>query len=852
MANLVADKTGNFTSLDTWKVCESNSWANANLSYSTNTTTSYVWSAAFTVANGVTIDAILLHMFRVNTTGTFTVGLSNDGGATAAREVTINASDLTTGRQWVVFVLGSTIDGNGAANWKIGIKASSAGNATVYRANSTAGNWARGLRTTGNPGSLAAGDFFIIGDMSSGAGYVVTMDNTSSTQFGGIDIGDGHTLRWGTQAGTNYLLVMAGYVSVKRGGTYECGTDATPIPATSTATLKFQCTSDGQYAFEWNNGSTVRMHGSSRSVIKTRIASNAVAGDNHIHTQVETDWVNGDVIGIASTTTVHPEYSESKIVDTVAGDQINLTTNLANNHSGSDTHARWAGDVILINRNVKVTANTPANVWSHTCGDETVIDVEWVEFSYYGASGAQAISIASKTASSGSALVRYCSFHDSEYGGVYLSSTAVTFTDNVLYAASTYNGHGLQIGTSCSSGTVVVTDNVIMYSGHTTTSAGASFNLNSGYSGINFARTIVAAARDNGFEFTNSIVESSFGIPKANMADVRIYVAKSSALKVSGSRYAVLDNWFIAGGYECVKWVATNRDFTFEDCEIVYPSGHCMYATSSITRTTFRRCLFSGSNSVLQIYGATVLDLLFDHCIFGGNIGGLVTMNAVIDHNQSNVVTYKAVGCDSTYCTDLSSTGIYQSSDSTEGIRTLDLGKADCYHRAYGRVYRTTTHRGGAYGEALGVNDPVIYMDSSCKRVAVPAGGSVAVAVWVYRDNAHAVAPRLKCKRNDPAGWSEDQILDTGTAGAGVWERLEGTVGPVPIDTVLEFCVDSRYDNYLGLGRTSSYYYIIIDDWELVSGGMVSQGQEHWTGGKALDCLNVSIPKPRAIAGVMG
>jgi hypothetical protein len=186
-ANVIAKADGNLTTNTTWGLVEAGTSAvQITKSSSTNTTTSYVYSAAFTCTNTAVVDGVMVHVKQATTTGTVSVTLSEDNGVTATREVTINATDLPTTQTWAFFKFGSTLTCDGGADYKVGIKGSSAGNATFYR-DGTAGNWARLLRTTADQTPIAADNFYIAGEWTAAAtvtARTVTMNETATTDYG--------------------------------------------------------------------------------------------------------------------------------------------------------------------------------------------------------------------------------------------------------------------------------------------------------------------------------------------------------------------------------------------------------------------------------------------------------------------------------------------------------------------------------------------------------------------------------------------------------------------------------------------------------------------------------------------
>lgn len=164
MAEYINGSNGNWSSTSTWRTIETAN--NARLltrTNSTNTTTSYVQTGAFNVTNGKITDGVLMYCNRINTTGTVSVALfhSTDSfatpivvGGTTSIITTINASDLSTSPGWVFFKWPTNVTLNGSLTYRIGIRGSSAANATFFR-DVTAANWSRLLRFTDNASTLS-------------------------------------------------------------------------------------------------------------------------------------------------------------------------------------------------------------------------------------------------------------------------------------------------------------------------------------------------------------------------------------------------------------------------------------------------------------------------------------------------------------------------------------------------------------------------------------------------------------------------------------------------------------------------------------------------------------------------
>jgi len=98
------------------------------------------------------------------------VGLSDDNGATHAKEVTVNLSDLPDAYSWVFFKFASVLAADGGSDYKVGIILSAASSGvSIYRGSTTVGDWSHILREDTAP-TLAADMVFYIFDDLTGAG----------------------------------------------------------------------------------------------------------------------------------------------------------------------------------------------------------------------------------------------------------------------------------------------------------------------------------------------------------------------------------------------------------------------------------------------------------------------------------------------------------------------------------------------------------------------------------------------------------------------------------------------------------------------------------------------------------
>ena len=285
MATLISGNgDGNFATAATWKnVCTGAGALDTTLTGTTVVGTgSYTYGVAFTVTNAEVIEGVAVLMSRSGLAeGTVTLALSEDNGTTATRTLTLNATDIPTTNTWVFFKFSSPLTADGGSDYRIGfVKSSNNDQFSIYRRSATSGDWSHILREDSAPGSLSAGDvFYIMDDWTAAATKTtntVTMNNTATTDFGAITVGQG-TLTFGTSASTNYYLKSSGDVTVWGGGTLNIGTTGTAMPSTSTAVLELDPTSDGEFGLIIKDGATLSVQGASMTRVWDLLATNEAA-----------------------------------------------------------------------------------------------------------------------------------------------------------------------------------------------------------------------------------------------------------------------------------------------------------------------------------------------------------------------------------------------------------------------------------------------------------------------------------------------------------------------------------------------------------------------------------------------
>ena len=826
MAMLISRATGNFTAAATWGVADSATGSQlTNPSASTNTTTSYVYSSTFTGTNTSVADGIVLFLKRLNTTGTVTVALSDDNGVTATRSVTVNASDLPADESWVFFKFGSTLTLDGGTDYRVGVVASSAANAAVYR-NATAGNWARMVSTTLTGAPAATDTMLIVGEWT-GAGasssYTVTMDNTATTDFGtdsssgvpnqanaqtynGIQIGQNGTMTWGTSAATNYYLRLSGNIIVWSGGTYNMGTSGTPCPRDSTMTVLFDSSGNGTFGFCCFNGSTVAIWGQSRTsgknIVSCKLSANAAVNATSLTVDTDTGWLDNDEIVVAATSRTRTD-SELGALNGAAG-ASSLTVDgfagtaggLAFAHSGtSPTQA----EVVNFSRNVVLRGNSNSQRWFLRGGNVTSFNMQWCRLSFFSSTSA-ASAIVSTTSS---ATIEFCSFFDT--GDNFLFQILGTLNRNVFWNINNNFGSAILISPYAST----ITNNIFIQglNGITvTTSAGMTFDNNtvvSASTGMSIGPTVpmtmsnlTAHTCGSGIAFTNATPTTPVPLVVLNTANVwrntttGITLTSFQAELNNVECFGNGTNNILIGSIATASTINNSKfggDTTFASTNgISFPAGTGGLGAMLI----FNNCAFSPTTG---IYVANTTDI---------NIAATSYTRPMITLNN----TLLGAATEVSNPANLGTYGFIKSSkhDQTEGaFKSWFQG---------GIIERDTTiFNTASPSERLTPSSASIKLQSGPRLVAVDDLGTVTINVYVRKSVAGDGAayngnqPRLVLKANPACGISSDVVLDTMTAAAGSWEQLTGTTAAVDADGALQFVVDC--DGTVG--------WVNVDDWSV-------------------------------------
>jgi hypothetical protein len=363
MATLHSVQSGDFTTSTTWGLVNATS---AVLTYTSQGFPGTTPTASPTFTPGViTVQGISIHISNRSTSaiGTFTVQLFNATTTIVVASVTINATDLFNNNGstnnplgWVYFKFDTPVTTVAAQLYSVRL-INSNGNQVSVNFLTTAQNWTKVLVTTTNQ-VPAATDVLIISGQHTAAGvsatYSVTMNSTSNaTAYGNLFVSSKGTLIYGTASSTNYSLRLAGNLLVHYSGTLQIGSVTDPIPATSTATLEILCTTALQFTIVVLG--TMTTYGSPKT-IDTKLAANVIVGATNSTTSTTTNWRNGDLIVVPSTTRTYTQYELKTLSATASG--TTLTHNAYTNAHGGSVINRVQADVVNLTRNVIIRSAT--------------------------------------------------------------------------------------------------------------------------------------------------------------------------------------------------------------------------------------------------------------------------------------------------------------------------------------------------------------------------------------------------------------------------------------------------------------------------------------------------------------
>jgi len=827
MALLKSIASGNFTSASTWAVCTAVNDGTATSAIGSLTT--YTLTSASTYSSTITGNAtgVLLKIAtRPSTTGTVTAALANNAGTILA-ECTMNVTDVagsslpTTGTtsqygHWVFFKFNTPVAITSGTFYRIGFRTSVASTLSFNRNSSSAGVHASAIVTDVTQAPAATDRLIIVGDnvadaVSPGSvagtkvSYTVTMDNTTTTQFGdggaatllgipywSLYVGDNATLAYGNNAATNYNLRVRGNVAVGAGGdlykgTFTMGTVADPIPRDSTATLEIDNAAAGSHVLSIQGGVFIAQ-GLSRTIGKDvdrcLLNADAAAGATSLTVDTDTGWLNGDQIYISQTNRSATLSAETRTLNLDAtATSLSITPSLTAAREGNST---IQASIALLTRNVVITGVTN-QFYAYVVGAGSVVDCDWVRFNLCGTgtTGRQGIYL-----DGNSALLSFdrCIFSNVFNGLIWSTANGGAGITNCIVASCT--GTGIVAQTLTGISTTITNLWLISLSGGIAMRdifpisdiriAGASSY------GISFST--LATQLTSTVTLSNIVIHSTLNgiqgqlaqdIDRVILSNLQIQRCTSSGFNIQAATGFIVDNFRIWGN-------SARNIYNTSGCGICYFRNG--YIASQAVNTTIAGIEW---NTITQ--GV----LVFEDCQFGTGFTGAQAhtgQDIYFPNPTSGVVILRncVLGSTPEVSTPIYNNGyiISENHDQVAGAKRVYLKR--------GRIDTDTAIiRSGSRSLRLIPNSLGTKLEYIFAKSAVASGTTPTIGIYVRKsvvgDGAayNGNQPRLIIRRNILVGITTDTVIATATNAAnGAWELLSGSLPTLTGNGIVEIELD--------------------------------------------------------------
>jgi hypothetical protein len=854
MAILHASSSGNLQTLATWKVVNATSYVSARSTVAA-VGTSFTGPASGTTPGAITIEGLLVLIgYRSLTpSGTFSAVLFNHTAASnvAGTQVTINVNDLPQSTQgtglfgigWVYMKLASPVTLLAGNAYSIRLSTTSTQQIFAWRT-AAANTWIQALVTNASPGSFVTGDSFIITGTNTAPGVsttaTVTMNQTGTAPVWGSSttglenfISQGGTLEFGTAGGTNYRLPIQSNLILSRGGTFTIGTQANPIPSTSSALFDINCTSVGQFAF-FHEGGVFETCGATKKTW-TLLAADVAAGATTSTTVDTTGWLNGDRIVFGSTTRTATNADSVLMTGNASG--TTLTHNALSFAHGGNASTLVQGEVGNLDKNVVIgsgNASFPAFIaFRGYAGQFTSRYTEFIDLGTTGASSA-ALAIQPSQYNLGDIFIDECAWWRSTLAANFIGisfNTSTSELNSFVLQNSVIHQYGVAILWTNASGQLTVNPPVIQ---------DCFINRPANY-GIGFTepQLILRRNRITGCNDYAYLSTGLFSTPPLAWGEKLDNVAHSNASygfnhierTIGLNTIPLIWDGSVAWRNNTAGWIfnanysSSADDFIFNNMIGFGNTVHFHTNQASGDFTINDSYLYGGSTLVAAALISTLTNnassmLRFNNCYFGLDqalnsspfASAVYTSNGATTRASSTV----AFNCQFSGTEALLTSGIGGLYDNRLGFVSLKHNGVSDSHRVFHQTgyYQTDTAIFKDSSPSIRMFSVVAgrgKMNSNLYRIPVNAGSTCQVSVWVRKStttdvggvNYNGAEPRLIWRYNSLAGNTADTVAATATAGLGVWEQLTYTTGTIPETTVLEFLIDCD-------GSTG---WVNIDDW---------------------------------------
>ncbi len=448
MAILVSRATGNWLSSGTWKVGTTATAGNVTTLSAVQSISAVAQYSPNITGNDDVVEGVLLRIgsrIASPTAGNkLYVLLRNVTDATNVEVVTMLISDISINANGWYFIKFSTPRTlTTGKNWAIGLLADVATQMGCYRGPAGSTDWVRVLVTTTNQAPVAADRTFVVGEVktsvsTSASAFVVTCDETATTDYGEVQVSEGGTLAPSTSVTTN--LRLSGNIQYGCGGVLGIGTNG----SRATGKIEFNCTSNQQYGVTCMAGGVSTKYGVPKTC-QSLLNASAASGQANLTLADTTGWVSGDSISIPATNQTW-NSNERRTVLSSSGTTVTCTSNLSNTHNiRNDGTYDTRSPVVNSTRSFVITAVGNFSTY-YTVATGGNVYAEYIEFRKC---------IMSVTLSTGSFVKKFCSNWDNNgvVGTTLFSlvsfASGCTFQVEDSYFGDATGGNGTNNPTMC-------------------------------------------------------------------------------------------------------------------------------------------------------------------------------------------------------------------------------------------------------------------------------------------------------------------------------------------------------------------------------------------------------------------
>ena len=819
-----------FTSASSWNLCDTNS--HRGLSTTTTVGNSVVYGNAWTAGGNYTYVGLVLYCSAPAASGTLTIALFLSAGTTPLATVTINNTDLVVGYNYVKFTTPYSV--TSGTQYRIGMN--TGGGVVTTTLGVAAGTNFTGIAVTNTVQGIAVTDtFYVLGDLT-GQGTnttaTITMDNTGTTTYGSTGgsafpsiIGNKGTLQYATSGSTNYQLRMQGNVNVYNGGTFTIGTQASPIPSTSTAKLEFVCATVQQFVLNIING-TVTSYGATKTGV-AKLAANIAAAATTGTTDISTGWLSGDQLILPPTNRVQSQFDVPTLNGNASGTNLTFAVGLTFAHETSPS-TPTASDIINLTRNVQILGQGSGLVGSNTTG--IVINGGTVSFNYttflYLAAGNSSNTanngfVSNITAANSSVTINGCAFYGVPSVGQYIiyhSSTQSTSTFNCT-------------NTVCYGGSLNINSTAAITPSNTSLTNLTFFrciiNLSRLY--VTLTDSTLAGGTSAGFVFNDNSITVQNGSVIGTIKNLIAYGCANYGFQLVSNNSAstgVISNltaWrnssfglYFQQGTSPLPLIVSGATFTGNaTANINIATSGPIYMTNI---TTNSHATYTTTNA-LQLSGTD--RTYITNSSFGGTVAETSGINAGVNGFQfvNNIVFHN---CTFGHATLVATQTLIPNRLSSQGVSSTNhngVANSTFNWQQFGTITTDSTkYYSSTYSMRMTPTSSLWKMFSYPVKLAINANDTINISVMIRKSLGtggetlyNGSQPRLMLAFTPLLGYTNHVVLDTAndTVDANNWEMLSASFTPT-VTGVYEFFVDC--DGTAGWVNVDNWYTDYIKD----------------------------------------